>query len=365
MTELRLQGVSKHFGQFVALEHIDLDVGSGEFVVLLGPSGCGKTTVLRLISGLEMPSSGKIGFDGADISAVPVRNRHVGMVAQQHGLFPHMNVEDNIAFGLKVRRLADADIRRRVDDILDTVQLKPFRHRFPAQLSGGQMQRVAIARTLVTEPSVLLLDEPFASLDTGLRVELRGFIRDLQKRTGITTIFVTHDQAEAFELADRVAVLLDGRLRQFDAPETVYHRPCSLDVARFLNVPNIFDATVGEGNRLILAPGKPDLACPRQLAPGDKVTGMVHSECVRLSTEIDPGRSNAVAGVIRSAAFQGASVSYSVAAGGTEFRVIEHSTRRLAPGTQVFLYIPAEHIWLFPSGSDEFGQINTDFEVTE
>jgi len=224
---------------------------------------------------------------------------------------------------------------------------------------------VGIARTLVTEPSVLLMDEPFASLDTPLRAELRGFIHDLQSRTGITTIFVTHDQAEAFEIADRVAVLLNGRLRQFDTPDSVYHRPLGLDVAKFLNVPNIMCATAGQGNRLLLGAGELELACAVPSLPGDRVVAMVHSECVMLSTEGDAGRPNALAGVISGVAFQGATVSYRVAACGMEFQVSEHSTRRLDPGTEVCLYVPPEHIWLLPAGNEELSPRNNDFEVTE
>ncbi len=189
MTAVLLKGVRKDFGSFTAISNIDLDIASGELVALLGPSGCGKTTTLRMIAGLEIPSAGQICFDGKDVSEVPVQDRNVGMVFQRYALFPHMTVEKNVLFGLKVRGVGKTEAAERLEEILDVVQLQQFRHRFPAQLSGGQMQRVAIARTLITNPSVLMMDEPLANLDTKLRGEMRRFIRDLQQRLGITTIF--------------------------------------------------------------------------------------------------------------------------------------------------------------------------------
>ena len=188
MTQVRLDSVRKQFGNFVAIENLDLDISSGELVALLGPSGCGKTTTLRMISGLERPSNGAIFFDGKDVSEQAVQDRNVGMVFQRYALFPHMTVEKNVAFGPSVRGESKAEIARRIDEILEVVQLTPFRTRFPAQLSGGQMQRVAVARTLITKPSILMMDEPLANLDTKLRVEMRRFIRDLQQQFGITTI---------------------------------------------------------------------------------------------------------------------------------------------------------------------------------
>ena len=184
MTKVQLKGVRKDFGAFTAISHIDLEIRSGELVALLGPSGCGKTTTLRMIAGLEVPTDGQILFDDDDVSEVPVQDRNVGMVFQRYALFPHMTVEKNVMFGLKVRGTPAAEIKERLAQILDVVQLEQFRHRFPAQLSGGQMQRVAIARTLITNPSVLMMDEPLANLDTKLRGEMRRFIRELQQRLG-------------------------------------------------------------------------------------------------------------------------------------------------------------------------------------
>ncbi len=352
MSDLRLESVCKRFGAFTALDHIDLDVGSGELVALLGPSGCGKTTLLRLIAGLDAPSSGTIRFDGHDMADVAVRKRGVGMVSQHYALFPHMTVADNIAFGLKARKSAREDIEKRVREILQIVQLDSFRDRFPAQLSGGQMQRVAIARTLVTEPRILLMDEPFASLDTALRIEMRRFVRTLQQRYGITTVFVTHDQDEAMEIADRVAILLEGRLRQFDTPDAVYHKPADTEVARFLKATNIFAGTIDSEGRLVMTWGVLELPQDMSVEPGVRVTAMIRDEALALCSSDRTDKANLLPVVVSRVDFHGATVSYVVEAGDMQFTVEEHSTRRLAPGAALQLSVPARHLWLFPSEHD-------------
>ena len=351
MTQVQLRAVRKEFGSFVALEHIDLNIASGELVALLGPSGCGKTTTLRMISGLDNPTDGEILFDGKDVSEVPVRDRNVGMVFQRYALFPHMNVEKNITFGLRVRNVSLEEVSARLEEILDIVQLTQFRHRFPAQLSGGQMQRVAIARTLITKPSVLMMDEPLANLDTNLRGEMRRFIRDLQQRFNITTIFVTHDQVEAMELSDRVAVLFDGRLEQFDTPDAIYHRPDKISVAKFMGASNIFECTVADG---LIKTGFADLAATgtQAFAAGDRADAMVRSEAIRLLKEPQDGAVNQVEGEIRTADFFGATVSYTVQVGDHELNVDEHSTEKLETGSRVFLQLPSDRIWLFPKRAD-------------
>ncbi len=347
MTQVQLRAVRKEFGSFVALEHIDLDIASGELVALLGPSGCGKTTTLRMISGLDSPTEGEILFDGKDVSDVPVRDRNVGMVFQRYALFPHMNVEKNITFGLRVRDIPADEVAARLEEILEIVQLTAFRHRFPAQLSGGQMQRVAIARTLITKPSVLMMDEPLANLDTNLRGEMRRFIRNLQQRFNITTIFVTHDQVEAMELSDRVAVLFDGRLEQFDTPDAIYHRPDRISVARFMGASNIFPGTVGDG---VLKTEFADLSVTgaKRFSAGEGVDVMVRSEAIKLLKQPEDGAENQLQGVIQTADFFGATVSYVVQVGDHELNVDEHSTEKLEPGTTVYLQLPSDRIWMFP-----------------
>jgi len=247
---LEISNVSKSFGRFPALNDVSLFAEDGEFLALLGPSGSGKTTLLRILAGLETPDQGKVAFRGQDLLAKPVRQRRIGFVFQHYALFRHMTAADNIAFGMHIKRRVDQwplqgkavyskppprkEIKRRVEELLSLVQLEGLGGRYPSQLSGGQRQRVALARALAIEPSILLLDEPFGALDAKVRRELRRWLRDLHERTGLTTIFVTHDQEEALDLADRVAVLKDGQLEQIGTPEELYREPASGFVFDFL-----------------------------------------------------------------------------------------------------------------------------------
>jgi sulfate transport system ATP-binding protein len=257
--DIRINSVRKEFDRFPALHDVSLDISSGELIALLGPSGSGKTTLLRLIAGLETPTSGSIFFGGEDASQKLVQERNVGFVFQHYALFKHMNVADNIGFGLRVRprgrRPRRAEIRRRALELLDLVQLSGLEKRFPAQLSGGQRQRVALARALAIEPRVLLLDEPFGALDAKVRRELRRWLRELHDRTGHTTVFVTHDQEEALELADRVVVMSQGRIEQVGTPDDIYDQPGSPFVFSFIGEASNLPVTV-EGGRVLLE-GKP------------------------------------------------------------------------------------------------------------
>ena len=236
--DLEIRGVSKAFGRYPALKGVSLAAADREFLALLGPSGSGKTTLLRILAGLEEPDAGQVSFRGQDLLALPARRRRIGMVFQHYALFRHMSVAENIAFGLKIRprreRPAPAEIRRRVGELLELVQLSGLEKRYPAQLSGGQRQRVALARALAIEPRMLLLDEPFGALDAQVRRELRRWLRDLMDRAGVTTVFVTHDQEEALDLADRVAVLREGVLVQAGKPQALYDQPADPFVYEFL-----------------------------------------------------------------------------------------------------------------------------------
>jgi sulfate/thiosulfate transport system ATP-binding protein len=236
---IHIRNVSKRFGDFAALDDVSLEVEGGSLTALLGPSGSGKSTLLRIVAGLEFPDSGEILLAGEDATSLAIQKRGVGFVFQHYAAFKHMTVRDNVAFGLRVRKRPRAEIRDRVDELLGLVQLQGFGHRYPAQLSGGQRQRMALARALAPEPKVLLLDEPFGALDARVRAELREWLRRLHEEVHVTTVFVTHDQLEAMEVADQIAVLNEGRVEQVGSPRELYDEPASEFVMRF----------VGEANR--------------------------------------------------------------------------------------------------------------------
>jgi len=241
---IEIRNISKRFGNFVALDNINLDIPTGELVALLGPSGCGKTTLLRIIAGMETADQGEILFSGAEATHLHARDRNVGFVFQHYALFRHMSVFENVAFGLRVKprkeRPSDAEIKRRVMDLLGLVQLDWLADRYPSQLSGGQRQRIALARALAVEPKVLLLDEPFGALDTKVRKELRRWLRHLHDDMHISSVFVTHDQEEALEVADRVVVMNHGKIEQIGSPDEVYSSPASPFVYQFLGNVNVF-----------------------------------------------------------------------------------------------------------------------------
>lgn len=253
MPLLQLAGVSKSYGAEPAVDSLDLSVDEGESLVLLGPSGCGKSTLLRMIAGLEAPDSGKILLDGRDITALPAHQRPVNMMFQSYALFPHLNVRDNIAFGLRREGLAAAEIATRTSEAMAMLEITGFATRKPHQLSGGQQQRVALARALVKRPRMLLLDEPLGALDKRLRQQTQAELRKLNRQTGITFVFVTHDNDEAMALADRIAVMQHGRFRQIDAPRRIYDRPIDRFVANLMCDTNLFNAAVESGSGGLVA----------------------------------------------------------------------------------------------------------------
>jgi len=284
---IRLQGVTKIFdGKVVAVEDVTLDIKAGEFFSLLGPSGCGKTTSLRMIAGFEMPDSGRVHVGGQDITDVPVHKRDMGMVFQSYALFPHRTVAQNVAFGLRMREIAKPEIDRRVAAALAQVALTGLEERRPGQLSGGQQQRVALARALVIEPRVLLCDEPLGALDRKLRQQMQFELKELQRRLGVTLVFVTHDQEEALAMSDRIAVMNHGRVEQIGAPTEIYERPRTRFVADFIGEINLLE----EGGE------------PRALRP----------EKIRL---VPPAEAR-LSGVIETANFLGGATLYRVQAGG-------------------------------------------------
>ncbi|HEV3003544.1 MAG TPA: sulfate ABC transporter ATP-binding protein, partial [Pirellulales bacterium] len=244
---IRVEHVSKRFGSFAALDDVSLDVPSGELLALLGPSGSGKTTLLRVIAGLETADSGTVRYQDEDVTGRSARDRNVGFVFQHYALFRHMNVFENVAFGLRVRKKKAAEVDRRVRELLRLVRLESFERRYPSQLSGGQRQRVALARALAIEPKVLLLDEPFGALDAKVRQELRQWLRRLHDEIHMTSVFVTHDQEEAFEVSDRVAVMQRGRVEQVGTPQEVFEKPANRFVIDFLGNVNVFHGRVENG----------------------------------------------------------------------------------------------------------------------
>jgi len=302
--QIEIRDIRKEFGKFPALEQVDLTIHSGELIALLGPSGSGKTTLLRLIAGLDYPARGSILFGHEDIANHPIRERRVGFVFQHYALFKHLTVFENIAFGLRVRkrrdRPAEAAIRAKVLELLQLVQLAGLEKRYPAQLSGGQRQRVALARALAIDPRVLLLDEPFGALDAKVRKELRRWLRELHDRTAYTTVFVTHDQEEALELADRVVIMNKGRVEQVGTPEEVYERPASPYVFHFLGNVNVLPAELAPGRLRIGAASLPAEDLPAgQAGPVDVY---VRPHDVRVVAPDTPGLEVTVQSVQRTGA---------------------------------------------------------------
>jgi spermidine/putrescine ABC transporter ATP-binding subunit len=287
-TAVRLDGVTKRFGEVTALHEAWLAVAPGEFVTLLGPSGCGKTTLLNLIAGFLEPDRGEIVIAGERVTEVPTFQRGIGMVFQNYALFPHMSVAGNVAYGLKMRRVPKAEIARRVEEMLALVRLEGYGDRRPRQLSGGQQQRVALARALVIRPKVLLLDEPFSALDKNLRASMQVELREIQRRLGVTTVFVTHDQGEALSLSDRIAVMSEGHIRQIGTPDEIYRRPRDRFVASFVGDVSVLKARLDgiDAKVAAVSVGASRLALPpgtlEGVRPGADLELFVRPEQLRL-----------------------------------------------------------------------------------
>jgi spermidine/putrescine transport system ATP-binding protein len=319
--DVRLERVTKDFGETVAVDDLSLDIAEGEFFSMLGPSGCGKTTTLRMIGGFEEPSRGVIYLGGRDVTDLPPYRRDVNTVFQSYALFPHLNVFENVAFGLRRKKVAGDQIRTRVGDALRLVDLRGFEQRRPAQMSGGQQQRVALARALVNHPRVLLLDEPLGALDLKLRQEMQIELKRIQQEVGITFIYVTHDQEEAMTMSDRLAVMRLGRIEQIGPPEVVYEHPRTEFVASFLGASNLIDGEVKEAPGAmssVLLAGGDVVHVPAERAPyppGTPVRVGVRPEKVTIAADDGSRPSegwNAVAGLVRMATYIGVSHQYKV-----------------------------------------------------
>ncbi len=368
-----LEGVRKEFGDFIAVERADFAIGRGEFFSLLGPSGCGKTTLLKMIAGFEQPTSGKVVLEGQDVSSVAPHQRNVNTVFQQYALFPHMSVFDNVAFGLRAKKVPAAEARRRSQEMLDVVRLGEFARRRPSQLSGGQQQRVALARALVNLPSALLLDEPLAALDLKLREAMQLELKRIQREVGITFIFVTHDQGEALTMSDRIAVMSRGRVEQIGTPEEIYGRPASIFVAGFIGSANLLPGTLeGAGSAaptVVLDSGmRIAVASSGNAFEGDPVTIMLRPERL-MAVKGAPSDGRSVSGIIRDVIFQGSDIRLLVdLPDGTEVVAKVESDDDLPPldpGTPISLGWAADAPYLLRGRSIVVGATSTDVDEVQ
>ncbi len=310
MATLEIANLTKHYGNVIAVDDFSLAVEPGEFVSLLGPSGCGKTTILRMIAGLIEPDAGSISIAGTDVSLLPPHKRNIGLVFQSYALFPHMSVFENVAFGLRQRRVVDPELSERVMEALDLVRLSGLERRMPRELSGGQQQRVALARAIAPRPSLLLLDEPLSNLDAKLRDTMRIELRLLQGELSITTVFVTHDQEEALTMSDRICVLHQGRLQQVDAPRAIYDHPRTPFVAEFFGRSNTFEGRIvsQDGEARVALAGGFEIAVsylPDGLAPGDPVQVTIRRENLTVSPGDRADAPNSFVGTVELASFAG------------------------------------------------------------
>ena len=351
---IRIVGVSKRFGSLEAVKNVSLEIHTGEFFTLLGPSGCGKTTLLRSIAGFNQPEAGEIYFGERRIDRMSAHKRGIGMVFQNYAVFPHLTVRDNVAYGLKARKIPGQEIGPRVEKTLQMVRLGGMESRLPNQLSGGQLQRVAIARALVIEPQVLLMDEPLSNLDAKLRIEMRGEIRDLQKQLGLTTVYVTHDQEEALVISDRIAVMKAGLILQIGRPWEIYKNPRNTFVAAFVGAMNFVQAD---------ALGRAAAALGVRAGGREKVTLAFRPEelsLVAAGAALPPGQEGARAvrlpGTLRKCTFTGPLLSYAVDCDGAVLSVERHKPGPgdlLEEGSSVEVVVPPEVILAFDSVSGE------------
>jgi len=345
--DVELINLIKAFGTMRAVDDISLHIPGGEFFSLLGSSGCGKTTTLRMIAGFEQPSSGQILLDGVDMTGTPPHRRHVNTVFQNYALFPHLNVFDNVAFGLRRARIDPAQVRRRVGEALELVQLTAFEKRKPAQMSGGQQQRVALARALVLKPAVLLLDEPLGALDARLRKQLQVELKTLQQQVGITFIYVTHDQEEALTMSDRIAIMSNGHIEQVATPQEMYEAPATVFVADFLGVSNLMEATslgLDARGHCRIKLGSFDLLAERGAAPGGNTKATIRPERVRLEPHGSAAGENRIPGMVERWVYLGNAVQLIVrlATGVTIQALMQNSGDEIpyAAGTPVQVHLP-------------------------
>jgi len=361
MVRIRMKGIRKTFGDVVAVDNVSLDIQNGELFTLLGPSGCGKTTLLRIIAGFYRPDEGRVYFDDRDITRLPPFKRDTGMVFQNYAIWPHMRIFDNVAFGLRVRHVPPAKMKERVSEVLDMVRLAGFEERTPFQLSGGQQQRVALARALVINPSVLLLDEPLSNLDAKLRLEMRHEMIGIQKRFGITTVYVTHDQQEALSISDRIAVMELGHVRQIDAPREIYESPQNLFVADFIGSCTFLGGTLAraDAHGVVVRTSwglEVQGHCPRadcKFAKGDEVFCAIRPEDFRVRPPSEPH--NEIPSKVASVVFTGRYNDVRADIGGTHRVQAEvDASAVLKIGDALKLYVRHNDVIMLPAKGDPF-----------
>lgn len=359
MTTVKMNEIVKRFGTVTAADHVTLTVESGRFFTLLGPSGCGKTTILRIIAGLEIPDGGQVIFDSRDVTWTPPYERGTGMVFQNYALWPHMKVFENVAYGLRVRKTKSDDLKRRVKSVLELVQLEGLEDRFPTQLSGGQQQRVALARALVIEPSVLLLDEPLSNLDARLRIEMREELKKIQKKLGITTIYVTHDQEEALVLSDRLAIVNKGFVHQTGTPHEIYSAPNSLFVATFIGRCTLFPGTVesAAGRHLTVAADNGMTVTgvrsesSREMSTGQRAICVIRPESFKV--EAPREAHNILDGNVKFSGYYGNRVEVEGDFLGVQFVANLESSSKPKVGESVRFYVEAEDVTIIPEEEAE------------
>lgn len=334
---IELINVRKHFGDTEVLQNMNLKIRKGEFLTLLGPSGCGKTTTLRLIAGFETPSAGQILLEGTDVSNVPAHKRNVNTVFQKYALFPHMNVFENVAFGLRIKKRPEDEIKSRVEDMLRLVNLKGFGNRRVDSLSGGQQQRIAIARALVNEPEVLLLDEPLGALDLKLRQGMQSELKQIQQRVGITFVYVTHEQEEALTMSDTIVVMNEGVIQQIGTPIDIYNEPENAFVADFIGESNIVDGVMKADYRAEFS-GREFVCVDHGFSPNESVDVVIRPEDIEI-TEPEAGM---LTGKVVSVVFKG--VHYEMLVDTGDFRYMIHSIVERQPGDTVGMSIIPEYI---------------------
>ncbi|WP_394012117.1 ABC transporter ATP-binding protein [Anaerococcus cruorum] len=331
---LQLKNINKFYDEKQILKSIDLDVERGEFLTLIGPSGCGKTTTLRIIGGFEKPDNGEVIFEGRDISNIPPNERNINTVFQNYALFPHLNVFDNVAFGLRIKKTKESEIKKKVENALALVDLENYGNRDISRLSGGQKQRVAIARALVNEPEIILFDEPLGALDLKLRKRMQIELKNIQQEVGITFIYVTHDQEEALSMSDKIAVMNKGIIEQYGTPQHIYEEPVNAFVANFLGDSNIFRGKMVDRSKVNFL--NHDYPCVDRVEPGKDVSVMLRPEYLYLSEN-----ANLKGKVVRSM-FKG--TYYDIRVSGDDFSINVHHPEDIALGTNVCVAIDADAI---------------------